>query len=40
VNRLAHIKNSIKNAQLYQLDKIHASADTLLANLKTEYQVK
>lgn len=39
-NRLAHIKNSIKNAQLYQLDKIHASADTLLANLKTEYQVK
>lgn len=40
VNRLAHIKNSIKNAQLHQLDKIHASADTLLANLKTEYQVK
>ncbi|MFM6969082.1 MAG: hypothetical protein ACKOWZ_01660 [Sediminibacterium sp.] len=40
VNRLAHIKNSIKNAQLYQLDKIHASADTLLANLKTEYHVK
>ena len=40
VNRLSHIKNSIKNSQLYQLDKIHASADTLLANLKTEYQVK
>jgi hypothetical protein len=39
-NRLSHIKNSIKNQQLYQLDQIKASAITLLTDLKSEYDVK
>jgi hypothetical protein len=40
VNRLSHIKNSIKNQQLYQLDQILSSATILLNDLKTEYEVK
>jgi len=39
-NRLSHIKNSIKNQQLYQLDQIMGSAVILLNDLKIEYQVK
>jgi hypothetical protein len=39
-NRLSHIKNSIKNQQLYQLDQILSSATILLNDLKTEYEVK
>ena len=40
VNRLSHIKNSIKNQQLYQLDQILSSATILLNDLKKEYEVK
>jgi len=40
VNRLSHIKNSIKNQQLYQLDQILTSATILLNDLKKEYEVK
>jgi hypothetical protein len=40
VNRLSHIKNSIKNQQLYQLDQILLSATILLNDLKMEYEVK
>jgi hypothetical protein len=39
-NRLSHIKNSIKNQQLYQLDQILTSATILLNDLKKEYEVK
>ena len=39
-NRLSHIKNSIKNQQLYQLDQILSSATILLNDLKKEYEVK
>ena len=39
-NRLSHIKNSIKNQQLYQLDHILSSATILLNDLKKEYEVK
>jgi len=40
INRLSHIKNSIKNQQLYQLDQILSSATILLNDLKKEYEVK
>jgi len=40
VNRLSHIKNSIKNQQLYQLDQILSSSTILLNDLKKEYEVK
>ena len=40
VNRLSHIKNSIKNQQLYQLDQILSSATVLLNDLKKEYEVQ
>lgn len=39
-NRLSHIKNSIKNQQLFQLDQILSSATILLNDLKKEYEVK